>query len=372
MASLAAHTITEKIGPSQFRTKRQEVHQNSSIPYPWDRPEHLGHHFPDHPRQEGGHRISHIGLPSRGASCRGRRMSDLHCWENVPLRAHSGTCVFGDRGMAAPRLPLLVDRIHRLLRRRKTFSMWNIVGITESPGMTVIHLQGKKKIRIDAARGAGQLVDAIEVHYRTVQKKGFALPDIPEKLFNGYLANPRDFLLAFGFVLFVEFSLVTGACVFLLKGVNMPDETFELAVNEFHTTIDDDMLYIQSPESQKQFVCPSFQRVLREKGQTAEDFLTEMAQQSVVTITGDEKRLQRTQTVFLTIYGLTGNDGKTILQYEDIKAGLLQNLLPWFYTAGGIVLYTVLFIAFICYVVAHAPRFPRLVRLLIKEEWLNI
>ena len=49
------------------------------------------------------------------------------------------------------------------------------------------------------------------------------------------------------------------------------------------------MLYIQSPESQKQFVCPSFQRVLREKGQTAEDFLTEMAQQSVVTITGDEK-----------------------------------------------------------------------------------
>ena len=234
--------------------------------------------------------------------------------------------------------------------------MWNIVGITESPGMTVIHLQGKKKIRIDAARGAGQLVDAIEVHYRTVQKKGFALPDIPEKLFNGYLANPRDFLLAFGFVLFVEFSLVTGACVFLLKGVNMPDETFELAVNEFHTTIDDDMLYIQSPESQKQFV----------------DFLTEMAQQSVVTITGDEKRLQRTQTVFLTIYGLTGNDGKTILQYEDIKAGLLQNLLPWFYTAGGIVLYTVLFIAFICYVVAHAPRFPRLVRLLIKEEWLNI
>ena len=97
-----------------------------------------------------------------------------------------------------------------------------------------------------------------------------------------------------------------------------------------------------------------------------------MAQQSVVTITGDEKRLQRTQTVFLTIYGLTGNDGKTILQYEDIKAGLLQNLLPWFYTAGGIVLYTVLFIAFICYVVAHAPRFPRLVRLLIKEEWLNI
>lgn len=262
--------------------------------------------------------------------------------------------------------------VHRLLRRRKTFSMWNIVGITESPGMTVIHLQGKKKVRIDAARGARQLVDAIEVHYRTVQKKGFALPDIPEKLFNGYLANPRDFLLAFGFVLFVEFSLVTGACVFLLKGVNMPDETFELAVNEFHTTIDDDMLYIQSPESQKQFVCPSFQRVLREKGQTAEDFLTEMAQQSVVTITGDEKRLQRTQTVFLTIYGLTGNDGKTILQYEDIKAGLLQNLLPWFYTAGGIVLYTVLFIAFICYVVAHAPRFPRLVRLLIKEEWLNI
>lgn len=101
-----------------------------------------------------------------------------------------------------------------------------------------------------------------------MQKKGFALPDIPEKLFNGYLANPRDFLLAFGFVLFVEFSLVTGACVFLLKGVNMPDETFELQ-SMIHTIIDDDCFTFKVRNLKSSLCARPSSAFLREKGQTA-------------------------------------------------------------------------------------------------------
>ena len=252
--------------------------------------------------------------------------------------------------------------------------MWDVVGITESPGTTVIHLQGKKKVRIDAARGARQFVDAIGVHYRTVQKKGFALPDIPEKLFNGYLANPRDFLLAFGFVQFVLLSFLAVTCFIVFKP-DMPKETFELSFTEFRVTIEDDELYIQKPGDKVRFVCTSYQRVLQEEGLSTDDFLAEIEQQSAITILVDKAGLEKVragESSQLKIYQLGGDNGKILLHYESTRKGRQQSLIPGIWGMIGINLLEAAFMAFICYVVAHAPYFPRLVRLLIKEEWLNI
>lgn len=266
--------------------------------------------------------------------------------------------------------------VHSFLKRKKAYSMWEVNGITEGQSTTLLHLKNGKKVRIDAkGSNAGDFIDAVEWHYREVQRQGVALPDVPAGLFRGYVQNPGQFVFIFCMVLSLELCALGAMWVAFSATQKLPDELVELSVTEFSATLDDDTLYIQTDELEQPFTCISFRRVLAAKGQTADAFFDGLEQQKKITISVSGKMLRKAYAddcKFIRIYRLAGGNGDILLQHEEISEGYRANAASVLYAVMAVFVLTLLFVIFFCYVVARAPRYPRLVRLLVKEDWLNI
>lgn len=264
--------------------------------------------------------------------------------------------------------------VHSFLKRKKVYTMCDVIGITEGKSTTWLHLQNGKKIPIDA-KNAGDFIDAVETHYRTVQKKGAALPDIPARLFHGYIQNPGQFVFIFCLVLAFELCTLVALVLYSSVALKLPDDLIELRFAEFSATLDSDTLEIQTGELEQPFVCISFRRVLSMKGQTAEAFLNELSQQKEITVSASNKMLQKAYAdncKVLKIYQLNGDNGDFLLQHQEISAGTRANYTNIIFTSAALFVLTLLFVFFFGYVVSNAPQYPRLVRLLVKEDWLNV
>lgn len=267
-------------------------------------------------------------------------------------------------------------QVNYLFAPSKIYNMSEVNGITDGHNAVVLHLKGKHKIRIDAhARNIGDFVNSIELHYRYVLQKGFALPDIPPKLFGGHIQNPGNFIALFVAIgLFILSGLIISVVLFY-ESAELPADICKLDFKTYEICVDDNTLEIQTSEYKKPFVSIYFNKVLNSRGQMEQEFLSTVSTQKFLTIWVDAEKLHEDQNGknrLIRIYQLEGENGTILLRHDEIAIGYQWSIRLIFWLLITVLLLFVSFVVFFCFIVSNAPQFPRLVRILVKESWLNV
>lgn len=261
--------------------------------------------------------------------------------------------------------------VRSFFHHNKNYRMAEAVGITIGRTTTLLHMASGKKVHIDThGKNAGHFLEAVE-SCCIEHGNGTALVDIPPRLFRGYLQNPGNFVGLFCIVGCFLLAANVFSLALYFRFAAPPEAPCLLQFNEFSASVDDNTLMIHAgQQEQLLFVSIYFDEVLEAKKLSQQTFLAELNKQSVIGVLVEEAALSGGHK-FIRIYRLTGDGGTVLLQHEDITKGYQASALQGLYMCVVILSLFAVFVVFFCVIVSNAPKHPKLVRLLVKESWLN-
>lgn len=257
---------------------------------------------------------------------------------------------------------------------KRVYSMGEVCGVTEGASATTLHLQNGK-LRLDRfVRNREDFIEETEWYYRSVLHKGYALPDVPDKLFHGYVKNPWSFVVLFLFLnLFFLGCVVASLCLTFAEMYPMPDELASVVLTDYSVQWEDDSLQLLSPELRQPYYLNHVKGALPEARYSALCSVLSQTEPLVVFVERENyEDAKQNDCNYLKIKGLNSQNGKALVSQEEVANSV------WLGARTGLIAVTViLFLVFafegvFFHVINHAPQYPRLFRLLVKEEWRNI
>lgn len=251
--------------------------------------------------------------------------------------------------------------------RRRMYAMSEICGITAGTSSTTLHLQSRK-LRLDSL--VKNREDFIEAAYR----QGFALPQVPEKLFHGYVRNPWSFL---GVFLMLDLLILAG--MVLLLRLNAAEahigenELLSVTLTDYTAHWEEGTLELHTTELRQPYYMNEVETVLPEARFAAlQKALEESTPLTVYVERDNYEGAKQNSCNFLKIKAMGNAKGELLISQEDIAAVLRADMYHTVFFMGMILLLFLVFEGWFCYIVSHAPKYPRQFRLLVKEEWRNI
>ncbi len=257
-----------------------------------------------------------------------------------------------------------------LLRMGKTYLFTEITGFTKGKGLTV-HM-GSKKIRID------ELSVGLEDFSKTARKAfrkanngtTVYLPEIPHKLFRDHIENPEEFLIVYAIV----FALLLFALFLFRSTADAPSyrdlHEISLEVSSYaYSETGDILMYTENGEAYT--IC-----YMREVLAELDPLLNALEAQTPlrVRISNDPQGVQSGELTG-AIMELETDSGDLLLSYQDAapvwEAHSRQTAKELSCFVYGLMLLWAVYVAVSCYVMTHADRYPRLVRLFVKQNYLR-
>lgn len=244
-------------------------------------------------------------------------------------------------------------------------------GITGRTYGGIVYFGERRPVRVDdASVGFAQLEAEVDEYY--CQKNHcFCIPEVPEKRFGGHLQASEDFILVF--VMLGVFAVA--ACVWVLATFISDvcvtgDDCVEVTLVEPEAELADGALIVRAADGAQTFRMWEAAEIMTPEELSAIVDRLDGAQEVSVFVrakyypaTGDGEQ----------IYALRAAEihDEVLISFEQTrKAAMIGNKSDVWFVACVLLAY-VLFIWSFCYVVTNAPRYPRLVRLMVKEEYLN-
>ena len=264
--------------------------------------------------------------------------------------------------------------IRPCFRRKRVYTMGEICGISKGTSSTILHLQ-KGKLRLDGfVRNRESFIDETEQYYCNVLQKGVALPDVPDKLFHGYLQNPQSFVVLFLFLdLFFLACIAVSLHITLLEMHPSSDILIPMVLTDYSVQWEDDSLHILSPEMRQPYYLNHVKTALSDARYSSLCYALSKTDPLVVYVEQDNyEDAKQNDCSYLKIKAMHSQDGQQLVSLEEAANS------AWIESRTGLILLStilLLALAFEClffYVVNRAPQYPRLFRLLVKENWRNI
>ena len=132
---------------------------------------------------------------------------------------------------------------------KRACTMDEVCGITKGTSSTTLHLR-KGVLRLDGfVRNRESFIDETEQYYCNVLQKGIALPDVPNKLFHGFVQNPWSFVALFLFLdlFFLACTAVSLHITFSEMHPNI-DTLIPVVLTDYSVQWEDESLHLLSPE----------------------------------------------------------------------------------------------------------------------------
>ena len=254
----------------------------------------------------------------------------------------------------------------RSMLRKRTIMKSDVSGYTYRRNGGVLHLRNGRRIAADSVVGMENLIEDIESYQAGRQDlRSCSLPEIPERLFRGHLKNPTDFILLFA-VLFCVFA----ACAFAPFLVMCADVDLKAAACVWverpgaDAILSEDGAVLFPGDDGAAYLC-RFLRYVFDENQI-NDLI---------------ERIHHAETVQLAIPAAEAPgrysvreimcENKTIVSFEQTAAGIKGE--AWKISRIMLILLGIylVFVCCFCIFVSNLPRFYRIVRLIVKEEYLN-
>lgn len=265
--------------------------------------------------------------------------------------------------------------VRTVFSRAHIYEKKEIAGMTEGHSVTKLYMEDGTVLRFDSMlRGRMEMIAEFDDYYRYVAKKGFAIPDRPEKLFHGYVQNPGEFVAVF--IILELLGIVTLVFIVALTAMDHHNEAPDLTtveISSYTVLQEDDSLKIKSDTFRQLFYVNYLEEVMPEAEQA---HLNEALKNGVpLTATVSKKNMERVRADtanFIRIIELKDRTGHVLISREvciaadwrTMRTPILSIAVVWV-LLSGMTLGS-------CYVMNHAPQYPRLFALCVKEEWRNI
>ena len=257
--------------------------------------------------------------------------------------------------------------------RKRTYSVADICGLTEGPAMTTLHLQNGK-LRLDRlVREREDFIEEVEYYYRHSLRRGYALPDIPNKLFHDNVREPWSFVAVF---LLLDLFFISGITLFaFLTHYEMypTDAVISVVLSDYTVQWQDDTLYLNTGGVRQPYYVNHVTDILSaEQYSTLCDTLSQEIPLQVTVGQKNYKKAVENDCNYIKIRELRRPDGQLLVSENAIIQSIrIESRTGWI-VLPAIFLLMLCFEIFFCYVVTHAAKYPRLFRLVVKESWRNI
>lgn len=256
------------------------------------------------------------------------------------------------------------------LFRRHVISVEQIIGVTERSHGGILYLDNGRKIRIDGATvGWGQFLDEIEQYNRYILHRGLAIPPVPEKLFNGYLQNPTEFITCF-VLLGVFFTIAVFVPYFMCRpSLSLQkDDCIVVTIEHFSAELDGNS-FILSTQDDVSYRCRNMNYYSDENDRAAMMRRLDDATECTMLIPTQEWNTKN-ERLFVNIRELTIHDS-VLVSFVDGKCAVWGDIWPP--TIVCVICWTLYlcFVTLFCYFVSRAPRYPKIVACLVKERYLT-
>lgn len=259
------------------------------------------------------------------------------------------------------------------LGRRRTYSMADIYGLTEGPSMTTLHLRNGK-LRLDnLVRGREDFIEEAEHYYRRVLRKGHALPDIPDELFHGNVREPWSFIVIFLLVDLFMLGCIVFSVVLMHREMHPTDAAVSVALSDYTVQWQDDTLYLNTDGLRQPYYVSHVADILSAEQYSA--LCGDLSQGVPLRVAvGQEnyKKAAEDDCNYIEIRELRRSDGQLLISEEAVIKSIRLDTWPALLFPLCILLLTLCFEGFFCYIVNRARKYPRLFRLLVKEGWRNV
>ena len=251
--------------------------------------------------------------------------------------------------------------------RERRYAMSEICGITSGTSSMTLHLKNGT-LRLDS------LVKNREDFIRVAYRRSFALPQVPEKLFHGYVRNPWSFL---GVFLMLDLLILAGMVLLLCLNAAEAhigeNELLSVTLTDYTVHWEEDTLELHTAELRQPYYMNTVEAFLPEARFAALQKALEESTPLTVFVERDNYEDAKQDTCnFLKIKAMETAKGALLISQEDIAAVLRADMYHTVFFMGAILLLFLAFEGWFCYIASHAPQYPRQFRLLVKEEWRNI
>ena len=265
--------------------------------------------------------------------------------------------------------------VRTVFSRAHVYEKKEIAGIAENNSVTKLYLEDGTVLRFDSMlHGRTEMIAEFDDYYRYVAKKGFAIPDKAEILFHGYVRNPGVFV-----ILFIVLELmIIGALVFIIILTSIENHIeapalLTVEVSSYTILQEDASLKIKPDEFPHLFFVNHLEEIMPKAEQTQ---LKEVLERHVpLLVTVSEKNMERIRANtdgFLRIIELKDQTGHVLISCDVCNAAnwrtmrtlIFAIIIIWLLMSGMMI--------GMFYVMNHAPKYPRLFALCVKEEWRNI
>lgn len=262
--------------------------------------------------------------------------------------------------------------VHPCIGHKRIYSMADIYGMTDGPTMTTLHLRCGK-LRLDKlVRGREDFIEEAEYYYRYVLYRGYALPDIPNKLFRNHVKEPRSFVAAF---LLIDLFYI--GCIILFASLThyemYPTDTMiSVELSDYTAQWKDETLYLYTGDLRQPFYVNRVPEILPAEQYTGlRGNLSRGVPLQVIVEKKNYDKATKNDCNYIKIRGLRCADGQLLISEEAVIRSIrLESRSGWIFLSIIFIL-QLCFEAFFCYIVIHATKYPRLFRLLVRDNWRN-
>lgn len=259
-------------------------------------------------------------------------------------------------------------------KHKRVHLMNEVCGITEGVSTTTLHLQnGNLRLNKLVVQREGFL-EEVEWYYRSVLHRGYALPDVQNKLFKNYVKDPVSFIVAFLLVdLFLIGANVLSICLVKAEMNPQEDALTTVMLSDYTVQWKNNALYVSVPTLRQPFYLNEVRKALPENRYSKLcDVLSQNAPILILVEKENYANAAQNNCNYIKIKAINNENGTPIVLKEDVSKSVWLN-----FRFGVALLPTILFLilcfeGFFCFVISRAPKYPRLFCLLVKENWRNI
>lgn len=244
-------------------------------------------------------------------------------------------------------------------------------GITGRTYGGIVYFGERRPVRVDdASVGFAQLEAEVDEYY--CQKNHcFCIPEVPEKRFGGHLQAPEDFILVFVMLGVFTVAVCAGILAMFISDICVTgDDCVEVTLVDPEAEPSGGALVIHAADGSQTFRMWEATEIMTPEELSAIVDRLDAAQEVSVFVRAKYYPATEDGEHIYALRAAELHDEVLISFEQTRKAAKIGNKSDVWVIACALLAY-VLFIWSFCYVVTNAPRYPRLVRLLVKEEYIN-
>lgn len=259
----------------------------------------------------------------------------------------------------------------RSMLHKRTVMKSDVSGYTDRRNGGVLHLNNGRRVAANSVIGLENLIEDIESYQAERQNlKLYSLPDVPERLFRGYLKNPTDFI-----ILFILLFCVFASCVFapfwmMSADINLKDtDCVWVERPGADATLTEDGTVLFPGDDGSAYVCRFLRNVFDESQINAviqKVNHTETVQLAIPAAGSDDQAASGRYSVREIICS-----NETLVSFEQTADGIKGE--AWKISRVMLILLGIYFVFVCCFCifVSNTPRYYKIVRLFVKKEYMN-